>query len=84
MQLKLKVKPASKTDALERTADGSLLARIKAPPVDGKANEYLIKFIASHLGIAKSKVQLHKGQTAVFKTLLIDESEEFVYQKLNL
>ncbi len=82
MQLRIKVKPASKIDALEKTADGSLLVRIKAPPVDGKANAYLEKFIASLLGIAKSKVQLQKGQTSKFKTLIIDESEEFVNEKL--
>lgn len=71
-------------DALEKAADGSLVARIKAPPVDGKANEYLEKFIASLLDIAKSKVQLQKGQTSPFKTLSIDETEEFVNEKLNL
>lgn len=84
MLLRLKVKPASKTDALEKTADGSLVARIKAPPVDGKANEYLVRYIASLLGIAKTKVQLQKGQTSAFKTLIIDETEEFVTQKLHL
>lgn len=69
-------------DALEKAADGSLLVRIKAPPVDGKANEYLVKYIASLLGIAKSKVQVQKGQTSQFKTLIIDETEEFVKTKL--
>ena len=80
--LRLKVKPASKIDALEKAEDGSLLARIKAPPVDGKANEYLVKFIAETLGMAKSRVQLQKGQTSQFKTLIIDETEEFVNEKL--
>ncbi len=33
--LRVKVKPASRVDALEALADGSYVARVKAPPVDG-------------------------------------------------
>ena len=43
--LSVKVKPNARTSSLEQI-DGSWLAQIKSPPVDGKANAELIALIA--------------------------------------
>ena len=40
--IRLKVKPGSREEELSELDDGSWLARVKAPPVDGKANAALI------------------------------------------
>ena len=82
MILHIKVKPGSKQDLIKREADGSLKVYIKAPPVDGKANEHLIKFLAQTLGLSKSKVKLLKGETNTFKKLEIDAEENLVMNKL--
>ena len=39
MQKRVKVKPNSKQQKIEESADGSLTVHLKSPPVDGKANE---------------------------------------------
>lgn len=82
MKLRLKVKPASKTDEIIREADGSLKVKIKAPPVEGKANKYLIEFLSGLLNLPKSKIVLLKGETNSFKTFEIDADEEYVTGKL--
>lgn len=42
----------------------SLKIRITAMPVDGKANQHLIKFLAKQFGVAKSLILLEKGETS--------------------
>jgi hypothetical protein len=48
----VRVKPRSAQDALEQQPDGSWVARLRAPPVDGRANEALIALVAAHFGIS--------------------------------
>lgn len=59
--LKLKVKPGSREEDLTEMPDGSWLARVKAPPVDGKANAALIALIAAHFGLRKTQVRIKSG-----------------------
>lgn len=43
--------------------DGQQLKiRITAPPIDGKANQHLIKYLAKSFGVSKSDVQLESGE----------------------
>ena len=46
-----------------------LLLKLAAPPVDGKANTELVRFIAETLGCAKSSVQFVRGEGSRQKTL---------------
>lgn len=62
--LTLHIQPgAKKTECAGRHGD-ALKIRLAAPPVDGKANDALIRFIAESLGLAKSAVTLKSGQTS--------------------
>ncbi|QIP17385.1 DUF167 domain-containing protein [Spirosoma aureum] len=61
MILHLKVKPGSKVDQLFYDAAGLLMVKIKAPAQDGKANAYLIEFLAKQFGIAKSGITIVAG-----------------------
>ena len=45
--LQVKVKPGARDSTLTPAADGTWLAQIKSPPVDGKANAELIALVAS-------------------------------------
>jgi uncharacterized protein (TIGR00251 family) len=82
MLLRIKVKPNSKSDEVIREADGSIKVKIKAPPVEGKANKYLVEYLAALLQLPKSKVTLLKGETNQFKTLSIDADEAIVEKLL--
>ena len=45
--------------------------RLAAAPVNGKANQALIVWVAQHLGLAKSQVTIVRGHSARKKTLAI-------------
>ena len=82
MQIYLKVKPNQRFDKVDKVGNDWEI-RLKAPAVDGKANEHLIVFLSKVLDLPKSRIQLKKGQTARIKCLEIDADEEFVHRKLN-
>lgn len=52
-------------------ADGTLRARIAAPPVDGAANAALLKMLAEALGVPKSRLSLVMGETGRRKQVLV-------------
>jgi uncharacterized protein len=49
----------------------ALKIRLKAPPVEGKANEECIRFLADLLGVKKAQVRIFAGHTARTKTVAI-------------
>lgn len=62
--LTLHIQPgARKTEVAGRHGE-ALKIRLAAPPVDGKANEALLRFVAGTLGLQKSAVSLKSGQTS--------------------
>ncbi|MBW4562174.1 MAG: DUF167 domain-containing protein [Mojavia pulchra JT2-VF2] len=72
MQKKVKVKPNSKQQKIEEQTDGSLNIHLKSPPVDGKANEELIKLLAEKFDVPKSHIQIKSGMTSRQKLVEID------------
>jgi uncharacterized protein (TIGR00251 family) len=51
---------------------GGLKIRLTAPPVDNSANEALVKFLASELGVSRSQVEIVSGHTSREKIVRID------------
>ncbi|MEI2581226.1 DUF167 domain-containing protein [Scytonema sp. PRP1] len=72
MQKKVKVKPNSKVQKIEEQADGSLSVHLKSPPVDGKANEELIKLLAEKFDVPKSHITIKSGLSSRQKLVQID------------
>lgn len=52
--------------------DGAVLIRIAAPPVDGKANQALIAFVAKTLGLPKGAVTIIRGETSRTKVIRVE------------
>ncbi|HSZ24706.1 MAG TPA: DUF167 domain-containing protein [Cytophagaceae bacterium] len=71
MTLYIVVKPNSKTDSIGYDEQGNLKVKIKAPPVDGKANQYLIKYLAEVFEVSKSNVEIMKGSNNQHKKVEI-------------
>ena len=69
--LRVKVKPNARTSTLEEQPEGIWLARIKAPPVDGKANAELIELVARRFGCARSAVSIKSGAGGRMKLVKI-------------
>lgn len=67
----LKVQPKASRDELAEPLGDALKVRITAPPVDGKANSHLIRFLAKTFGVAKSAVILESGDGSRNKRLRI-------------
>jgi uncharacterized protein len=59
--LLIKAKPNARTSSLTQQEDGTWLAQLKSPPVDGKANAELITLVARQFGCAKSAVDIKTG-----------------------
>jgi uncharacterized protein (TIGR00251 family) len=72
--IQIKVKPNSRASLLEQKEDGTWVAQLKSPPVDGKANEELIGLVAKHFGCPKSKVSLRSGGSSRTKLIQISEN----------
>lgn len=69
MILLVKVKPNAKKSSLEQQPDGNWVAHVNAPPVDGKANERLIKIIAEHFDVPKSSISIQTGKSSKLKRI---------------
>jgi uncharacterized protein (TIGR00251 family) len=67
----MKVKPGSRTEELVELADGTWQARVKAPPVDGKANAAVIELVAAHFGVRKAQVIIKSGASGRMKLVQI-------------
>ena len=70
--IQVKVKPNSRASLLEQQEDGTWIAQIKSPPVDGKANEELINLVAKHFGCHKSQVSIKSGGAGRTKLIRIE------------
>jgi uncharacterized protein (TIGR00251 family) len=70
--IRIKVKPGSRVSTLEASDDGVWLARLKSPPVDGKANEELVALVAKHFGCPRSAVSIKSGASGRMKWVRIE------------
>ena len=70
--LTLHIQPGAKKSEIAGLYGDALKIRLAAPPVDGKANEALIRFIAETLGLPKAAVSLKSGQTSRQKVIEIE------------
>ena len=56
--------PGAKRDSIVGEFNDRLKIALTAPPVDGKANAHLIKFLSKKFGIPKSSIELVNGDTS--------------------
>ena len=71
--LYIKAVPNSSKNEICGLYDNALKVKIKAPAVENKANEELVKFFAKLLKVPKSSVILKAGGTSKLKTLYISD-----------
>jgi uncharacterized protein (TIGR00251 family) len=62
---------AKRTEALG-LHDGCLRVRLQAPPLEGRANDALVAWLAEQLGLSRRAVRLQHGAVSRRKRLLID------------
>jgi uncharacterized protein (TIGR00251 family) len=63
VELALRIVPRASREGVAGEMGGALKIRLRAPPVDGKANEALREFLADRLGVPARAVILVSGET---------------------
>jgi uncharacterized protein len=68
----VRVQPrASRTEVAGKHGD-ALRIRLAAPPVDGAANEALVRFLAERLGVPRSAVRIEAGAGGRSKVVTVE------------
>jgi len=81
--LRLRVAPGAKQSGWKGTLpDGRMKVAIAAPPVDGKANEALVRFVAKALGVKAGSVRLAHGAGGRDKVVEVDLDPEELSRRL--
>jgi len=69
--LTVHVQPQASTTECVGIHDHALKIRVTAPPVDGAANDELIRFLARQLSIPSTSVRIHSGAGGRHKRIFI-------------
>jgi hypothetical protein len=77
------VKPKSKVDTLSVNPDGSLRIKIKAQPVDGEANEYLVKYLSEVFKVPRKNIEIISGFTNSHKRVNIVADDSYIQNAIS-
>ncbi|HEY2336587.1 MAG TPA: DUF167 domain-containing protein [Burkholderiales bacterium] len=69
--LQVRVKPRAAISSLEQIADGTWVAKVKSPPVDGKANAELVALVADRFDCPKAAVTIKAGASGRLKLVKV-------------
>lgn len=83
LQVRIRAVPRASKNEIQGMYDGALKIRLTTPPVDGKANQALIKFLSKALKISKAQIELAQGETSRHKMVKITGlSKEEIIRKI--
>ena len=71
VMLQVRVKPRARVSELTQAADGTWIAKLKSPPVDGKANEELVGLVAEAFRCRKAAVVIKAGASGRMKLVKV-------------
>jgi uncharacterized protein (TIGR00251 family) len=67
----VRLQPRAARDGLMGLRDGVLVARVTAPPVDGRANRAVCRLVADRAGVPTSNVTVIRGERSRDKVLRV-------------
>ena len=67
--IKLKISPNSSKNEIIKS-ENDVKVKITAQPIENKANKALVEFLSKKLKVAKSNIEIVRGETSKEKTLL--------------
>ena len=67
--IKLKISPNASKNEIIKT-DEMVKVKVTAQPIENKANKALVEFLSKKLKVAKTNIEIVKGETSKEKTLL--------------
>ena len=82
--LAVRVTPrASKNEIVDILSDGTVKVHLTAPPLEGKANEALLKYLAKILNVAPSRLEVVAGAASRDKLIsVVDMDAEILHKKI--
>ncbi|MGE3960411.1 MAG: DUF167 domain-containing protein [Dehalococcoidia bacterium] len=84
-RLSVRLTPRASREEIAGERDGVLLVRVTAPPVDGAANDALVRLLAKTLRVPRGAVAIVSGETARAKVVAVDGlDDEEVRARLGL
>jgi hypothetical protein len=72
VRFQVRLQPRASRDEIVGVANGALRVRLHAPPVDGAANDALVRFLADRLEVSRSAVRIVAGTTSRTKTIEVE------------
>jgi uncharacterized protein (TIGR00251 family) len=72
VRFRVRVQPRASLTELAGEWQGALRVRVAAPPVEGEANDELIRFLAKRLEIARSNIHVVSGKSGRTKLIQAD------------
>lgn len=72
VSLAVRVQPRASRTMIRGEIDGALKIALAAPPVDGEANEELVRFLARLCAIPRQSVTIISGQTSRQKVVVLE------------
>lgn len=72
VSIAVRLQPKAKKNAVVGEMEGALKLAVTAPPIDGRANEACIRFIAELLNVARSSVTIAAGASSRNKVIRIE------------
>jgi len=80
--LNIRVVPRASKDSIQGLLGDALKVRIQAPPVEGKANAYLIKFLSKQWEVPRRNIEILSGETGRNKRLHISRPSDELRKEL--
>jgi uncharacterized protein len=69
--LRIQAQPGAKRTEVAGLYGDCLKLRLASPPVDGKANECMIEFLAERLGVKRGQVKITRGLSSRRKNVFV-------------
>ena len=74
--MQIRVSANARRSELKRDAEGGYILKISAPPVEGKANEAVCRWLARSLGVPQGAVSIVRGSRVPRKTIKVETLDE--------
>jgi uncharacterized protein (TIGR00251 family) len=75
-RLTVRVHPGARREQVAVTEQGTVVVRVSAPALDGRANRAASRLLAKRLGVAPTRLSIVRGEHARDKVLEIDGIEQ--------
>lgn len=78
----VRIKPGTSREKVVQVLENEVCIAVTAPPVDGKANEALIKALSKLLGVPKRAVEILRGHTSRIKLVRVNGLDKQTVMRL--